>query len=317
MRLDSVYQVHAACVNTVCLPTDRRVVLTAAQEWDHDEQELFGVVKVWVPGQGLLKAHRAEGYDSRISASPAGDRVVWSGMTGRFRVMDGTTGAFEREVLLPEADESPARPALFSPDGSALFLRSSGGLLVLETGGWTVRTTIPLQERVTSVDIDLDGRRLAIGGVDGTAQVWDLDPLRKTHELLASDVHVRWVKFTADGVVTAGVDRPSRFWRLTGSSAACTHEPASDPVNALLTRDQDGAVVIGTATGAVEIWDPQAGRLVERYELKLPDHIPVVEEEGWELEDNPHPEVTSLALNDRSGQLAVGMMGGCVAFIDL
>jgi WD40 repeat protein len=81
-------------------------------------------------------------------------------------------------------------------------------------------------DRLRSIALSADGRRIVTGSYDKTARIWDaasareLVQLRGHTQLLASAV------FSVDGrsVITASYDRTARIWDAAGSNRSCSQD---------------------------------------------------------------------------------------------
>lgn len=110
----------------------------------------------------------------------------------------------------------------FLKDGQQLAIGSGvpsgpGGvrLVDVQTGEQTHVFEGP-KDVVYSLAVSPDGKRLAAGGADGIARVWDLESKQLVKTI---DQHTGWVlcvAFSRDGnlLVTAGADNMSRVWKV-------------------------------------------------------------------------------------------------------
>jgi WD40 repeat protein/class 3 adenylate cyclase len=197
----------------------------ASADWDGD-------AKVWdvASGERLLAFHAHEGGASRIVFSPDGTHLVTCGDDAMAKIWDSSTGA----LLLTLAGHAPAQRT-----GS------------LHPGG------------VIEVAYTPDGRRLATGGADGTAMIWDAST-GQVLQALAGHTSEIYIGFNPDGtrLATAGADGLIKIWDTSPGSQ-------SDQPLVLINHEQqarslafspDGThIAVASQDGAIRVWDANTG----------------------------------------------------------
>ena len=108
-----------------------------------------------------------------------------------------------------------------------------------------------------------DSARIATGGADGTARVWDARSGALMAELPGHTLGVWSLRFSPDGtrLVTASYDGTARVWDLTGSALRFTAQHQDAVFWAGFTPD---GATLGTASRdrTVKLWDADSGALV-------------------------------------------------------
>jgi WD40 repeat protein len=71
-------------------------------------------------------------------------------------------------------------------------------------------------DRVWSVAVSPDGRRILTGGIDRTVRLWDREGGKELHAFTGHTQGVQWVTFSPDGrrALSAGGDKTVRLWQL-------------------------------------------------------------------------------------------------------
>ena len=156
----------------------------------------------------------------------------------------------------------------FSPKENALFvLRVDGGLEKVDLATAQTTTMIPPQEGTSphSISFSENGKRLAIGQVDGRVSTWAFangklvrDEWQPHFEVVDRIVYLP----DRQTVVTSSRDASIKFWDLFSQTAL----PSVDPVkNAFFSMDlsKDGSrLAAGTVAGDIKLWDVGSRRQV-------------------------------------------------------
>src|SRR5262249_28620255 len=115
-----------------------------------------------------------------------------------------------------------------------------------------------------------DGRRIAMGGYDDTARIWDATTGRVIHKLVGHGGPVLPVAFPPGGtlVATGGLDGVARMWdsetgRLMHILPYRNTTVSAGGVVSLAFSPDGRRIVTGGEKGAV-IWDVTTGRLLAR-----------------------------------------------------
>ena len=187
-------------------------------------------VRIWSVSSGQMQGLPLQpgSRPSRLQFSADGKTLLTVGADGRVRLWDvGST--------LPIAAIEPSRPQ--SRVAFAGFTGRRQELVVVEeklarvfevldekSRGYRVapRSQLAFLNTVWSADMNVDQRRLVVGGVDGTARMVDLEPLRLAGSAMKHDGVVVAAGFSADGrwVVTR-TEQSTHLWHArTGYPAA-------------------------------------------------------------------------------------------------
>ncbi|MFI5502866.1 toll/interleukin-1 receptor domain-containing protein [Nocardia asteroides] len=254
----------------------------------------------------LAEAYRTATPDFGISFSPAGDRILTSGV--ELRLWDAATGARIDRVFEPRPR---ALQAVFSPDGRRIMGTDIEG----KVRTWDAETgqsvASPLEGSIgpaNSLALSPDGRSLVAGNQDGTIRWWDLTDGR-TEVFTGHEGAVQSVAFSPDGrhFVSGGADTTVRIWNVTS--------PA-DPPEVLRRHSKqvqsvawspDGRRIASGSLGSVDIAAaaPEFGNglLLWDADTREPVGQPLVGHDGL---------VNSLAFSPDSTKLASGATDGTI-----
>ncbi|GIF03716.1 hypothetical protein Asi03nite_12540 [Actinoplanes siamensis] len=221
-------------------------------------------IRIWDTGSGAV-LHTMTGHSGRIRAlahHPDGGRVasaaddetirIWDTRSGRAElVLTGHTGTVHAVAWAPGGD----RVASASDDRRVLVWDLAAGSARHRLTGHT--------QCIRALAFHPDGRWLASAGDDGVIRIWDSHTGVEGRPLDGHPGRVHALAFYPDGghLASAGGDRTVRIWDAVDRRQARTLRPGGGDSQALCfsARPDEPWLAVGSADGAVRLWDPTAG----------------------------------------------------------
>ncbi|MET9232618.1 pentapeptide repeat-containing protein [Lentzea sp. NPDC003310] len=154
---------------------------------------------------------------------------------------------------------------------------------------------------VMGVAFSPDGTRLATaGGIDGTAQIWDLTTGETLHTLTGHTDSVTGVAFSPDGtrLATASDDGTAQIWETDTGETLHTLTGHTDSVTGVAFSPDGTQLATASDDGTAQIWETDTGETLHT----LTDHT---------------SSVTGVAFNPDGTQLATASIDGTAQIWDL
>jgi WD40 repeat protein len=233
-------------------------------------------VKVW-DADALQLLRTLSGHSDVVTAiafSPDGRKIASASFDTTIGVWSSDTGALEGTI---EGHLGAVLSVAFSPDGRQIVSGGTDNVVRV----WDADTLEPLgvldghHGPVMSVAFSPDGREIASGSFDRTVKVWDA----RTRKLLSSIEDeaepVLSVAFSPDGGKIAATSSEAGVMKLWDASTGKLVATLADPekgspqelpnVFACVAFSPDGRhIAAGTAHRAIDVWDVETTRLVQR-----------------------------------------------------
>jgi WD40 repeat protein len=211
------------------------------------------------PDLGLLLALEAGRLDDSVPSRAA---------------LLGALGQGSRIRRWLQGFDSPVNATAFSPDGKLLATATQDGTTLWDTASW--RQVGPLlrspQGGWEGVDFSPDGRTLAIAGVQGRVELWDVSTRRKLRELTdpgaatSDEPALSVVRYSPDGRVIAAGGQETNHVTLWATAShhvigrpIITNPPGSGAQSISFSPDSKQIAVPG-ASGTVGFWEVASGR---------------------------------------------------------
>lgn len=217
-------------------------------------------------------------FPKYVFFTPDADRVVSVGEDKSVRVWDVSSGEVLHTIRLPAGPDVEGIPqaAALSPDGKLLAvgviplgLGKNGipfHLLAVDTGE-LIATIDGARNFIRSLAFSPDGKRVAVGSVVGTLQVYDLPSKKWVYQVLAHKDDVLAARFSPDGkkLATVGRDKDVKLWKLDDATnfAARIDVSKEGPNDAQWTADGN-EIAVGCTSGELLFFDNtgKRGRVV-------------------------------------------------------
>jgi WD40 repeat protein len=245
-----------------------------------------GTVRIWdISPEGASEWFSFAGHENniyRLALTQDGRYLVTASVDGAAKVWDVDTG---KMVLAITGHGGPLFGIDISPDGSLIVTAGYDNVakiwkLNLPEGSVAAEPLLSLTGHVTGAWVgglfpgltaaafSPDGARLATGGVDGMAKIWDV---RTGQELLSVQVHpdhhgVTSLAFSPDGRLLAttsdGPEPLAKIWDATNGTEISTFSGQSQAARIWgLAFSPDGErVATGSQLGFLKIWDTNTGQ---------------------------------------------------------
>jgi WD40 repeat protein len=221
-----------------------------------------GHVRIWNRQSGKALAEFGVEDDSLDHASYGhdGKTVVSSSENGAVRVWSVRSG--KEQMCICVDDHLQTFMALLSPDDRFV------GIARAEFGQiWNLaknREAFRFLNRngVKSIAFNPDGSRMITGGINGTAQVWDVLTGRPVGLPLVNDNSIWQVVFSGDGyrVATAGFDHNAKVWDAdSGLMLGLPFIHAAEVFSVAFSKDGT-RLLTGSADKNVRIWKTEPAR---------------------------------------------------------
>lgn len=158
-------------------------------------------------GMSVLSAQYSPDGSQLATIAADGTVILWNPATGeKLMRIPGTT--------VPGDFVSTKRIA-YSPDGKLLLATDKNVVNMYDSGsGFLVKTLSGHQADVTAIALDVEGKKVATGGLDGSAMIWDLFSGGPSLQLAGHTEAVENMAFSRDGswLVTASDDATLKVW---------------------------------------------------------------------------------------------------------
>lgn len=165
----------------------------------------------------------------------------------------------DQEIATVRAEMGPLDEALFSPDGSMLFLGGSGGKMKLldARGSREIAAFEGCGGAVLGAAFSPNGRMLATACQDGTVQIWDVDSRRVVAVLKGHEGMVRDVAFSSDGrtLASGGDDGGVRLWDVASRTQLAALAGHTGGVMGLAFAPGSDTLASASYDGTVRLWD--------------------------------------------------------------
>lgn len=185
-----------------------------ARVWDASTGKLRFMVS---HGRGALPNHLAAfGIGPSVAWSANGRHLVTSSPHGTYKIVDSSGRVVrvlrETKGFLPSNADISADGRMVVTVASPARLRPGDLIKVWERRSGDVVTTI--KGDANNVAFDPSGTRIATGGEQGPAQIWDAVTGENLTELAGHAGHILDIAFSRDGssIATAGFDGTIRLW---------------------------------------------------------------------------------------------------------
>lgn len=207
---------------------------------------------------------------------------------------------------LPQLQVAPSAGSwlllAFDPSGRWLASADGDGTITL----WDVASGLPVRSWSAGAHVLAmaagPGNRLAVGGDDGCARIWDVErrTLRGQFRGHAGGVHA--VALGHDGIrlATGDVDGVVRLWDPGGGEPITAQRLAYGAVTALAFDPSGARLAAGGEDSGLRVWD-----------VRSPNRAVLIAEPPY------GEEATALAFDAAGGQLAIGGADGRIGVWDL
>jgi len=155
----------------------------------------------------------------------------------------------------------------WTPDGSQVVV-TSVGIYFYDAESLKERRFIESESLLTSVSFSPDGWVLAMGGWDGTVQLWDVSSREFRRPLEGHTETVTDVAFSPDGrmLASGSGDGTVRLWEVETGAALSTLEGHSSWIYSVAFSPDGRMLASGSWDETVRLWDVESGAALRTLE---------------------------------------------------